>query len=226
MVRIPNLNGRVWIDQFEASVEFVENNAWILHPFNIPLDALDGNGTRYRAVSPLSINASFITDNVKPQAYISQEQASNACLAANKRLCTLAEYMAACSANGSATFPYGEQHIPGACNEGHANPVITVYGNDATFNLTELNNPILDTLPNTLSPSGFYALCTNNVTQTFDMSGNLDEWVSDRTSEGHGVFKGGYFVDATINGPGCTYMTVAHDPTYHDYSLGFRCCYG
>ena len=41
---------------------------------------------------------------------------------------------------------------------------------------------------------------------------------------GHGVFKGGYFVDAKINGNGCEYTTTAHSPDYHDYSLGFRCC--
>ena len=36
---------------------------------------------------------------------------------------------------------------------------------------------------------------------------------------------GGYFVDDKINGLGCHYRTVAHAPTYHDYSLGFRCCF-
>ncbi len=88
-----------------------------------------------------------------------------------------------------------------------------------------MNNPILDTLPNTLTVGGTYSNCTNSVTRTCDMSGNLDEWVADITPEGHGIFKGGYFVDAFINEPGCLYKTVAHAPTYHDYSLGFRCCY-
>jgi hypothetical protein len=35
---------------------------------------------------------------------------------------------------------------------------------------------------------------------------------------------GGFFVDAKLNGPGCTYRTTAHAKTYHDYSTGFRCC--
>jgi len=32
--------------------------------------------------------------------------------------------------------------------------------------------------------------------------GNLDEWVSDVLPNGHGIFKGGFFVDAHINGEG------------------------
>ena len=34
----------------------------------------------------------------------------------------------------------------------------------------------------------------------------------------------GFYVDATLNGPGCTYRTTAHSFEYHDYSTGFRCC--
>ena len=32
------------------------------------------------------------------------------------------------------------------------------------------------------------------------------------------------YVDTHRNGPGCDYATRAHYPTYHDYSIGFRCC--
>ena len=34
----------------------------------------------------------------------------------------------------------------------------------------------------------------------------------------------GFYADAKLNGPGCTYATTAHEFTYHDYSTGFRCC--
>jgi formylglycine-generating enzyme required for sulfatase activity len=87
-----------------------------------------------------------------------------------------------------------------------------------------MNDPRCDNLTNTLRRGGEYFNCTNAEVGTFDMSGNLDEWTGTLTSEGHGIFKGGYFVDAVINGPGCRYMTTAHAPWYHDYSLGFRCC--
>jgi hypothetical protein len=57
------------------------------------------------------------------------------------------------------------------------------------------------------------------------MSGNMDEWINHiNEPAGTGTFKGGFFVDAKINGPGCLYRTIAHATRYHDYSLGFRCC--
>jgi formylglycine-generating enzyme required for sulfatase activity len=52
------------------------------------------------------------------------------------------------------------------------------------------------------------------------MVGNVHEW----TADPKGTFRGGYYLDTHINGDGCDYRTVAHEPTYHDYSTGFRCC--
>ena len=76
------------------------------------------------------------------------------------------------------------------------------------------------------------------------MIGNLHEWVSDTVDqkliddlekddverhdqpwrEGNGIFMGGFYSTTTEHGPGCLFTTVAHEPTYHDYSTGFRCC--
>ena len=76
------------------------------------------------------------------------------------------------------------------------------------------------------------------------MIGNLHEWVSDTITddfvtaleaegverrkqpwrEGNGVFMGGFFSTGSEHGPGCKFTTIAHEPTYHDYSIGFRCC--
>ena len=47
-----------------------------------------------------------------------------------------------------------------------------------------------------------------------------DAWVDDAD----GTFRGGYYMDTSKNGDGCSYHTTAHDFTYHDYSTGFRCC--
>mgnify|MGYP001949009428 CR=1 FL=1 len=55
---------------------------------------------------------------------------------------------------------------------------------------------------------------------TYDLHGNLHEWIADPA----GTFKGGFYVDAVINGSGCAYTTTAHTFDYHDYSTGFRCC--
>ena len=35
---------------------------------------------------------------------------------------------------------------------------------------------------------------------------------------------GGFYSTTSELGPGCYYTTVAHEPRYHDYSTGFRCC--
>ena len=74
--------------------------------------------------------------------------------------------------------------------------------------------------------------------------GNLHEWVSDTAdsafearlrgegvarsfqywSPGNGVFMGGFYSTGGELGPGCSFTTIAHEPRYHDYSTGFRCC--
>ena len=53
-----------------------------------------------------------------------------------------------------------------------------------------------------------------------DMMGNLHEW----TANPAGTFRGGFYVDTTVNGEGCLYDTTAHDVLHWDYSTGFRCC--
>lgn len=203
------------IDQYEAAVD-VNGKRW---PFNMPVDraAIDGRTVAVTGAAPR-----------RPQAYISAVQAAAACAAAGKRLCELSEWLAACRGPKNYTYPYGNVYVPGACNEGRlTNPVNDVFGSNATFNRAEMDDSRLDTLPHTVAPGGNFSRCVS-VFESFDMHGNLHEWVSTRVSTGaragHGIFKGGFFVDARINGPGCLYETTAHDPTYHDYSNGFRCC--
>ncbi len=82
-----------------------------------------------------------------------------------------------------------------------------------------MNDPAINQQPDTLALTGQYATCTNSY-GTFDMVGNLHEWVDDPA----GTFVGGFYVDAELNGSGCTYTTTAHQFGYHDYSTGFRCC--
>jgi hypothetical protein len=54
----------------------------------------------------------------------------------------------------------------------------------------------------------------------FDLMGNLHEWTADPA----GTFRGGFYVDTTLNGEGCLYRTTAHNTLHWDYSTGFRCC--
>jgi hypothetical protein len=85
--------------------------------------------------------------------------------------------------------------------------------------MVEMNDPRLNQLEGTVAPTGAHQGCTNGY-GIFDMVGNLHEW----TSDPNGTFLGGYYLDTRKNGDGCTYRTVVHEFSYHDYSTGFRCC--
>ena len=87
-----------------------------------------------------------------------------------------------------------------------------------------MNDPRLDLLQNTVAEGGKFSKCVSDY-KIYDMHGNMHEWI-DQINEPKetGTFKGGFFVDAKINGKGCYYRTIAHAPIYHDYSIGFRCC--
>ena len=166
---------------------------------------------------------------VKPQGRISGDQAAAACAQAGKRLCTTKEWVKACQGPQKTQYPYGASYEPGACNEfdhknhsGHVSAMHRLFGPNASFDYKTMNDPRLDEMPDTVAPSGSFLKCTNGY-GVYDMVGNLHEWVSDKAG-GKGVFKGGYFEDTHLNGDGCRYMTTAHEPSYHDYSTGFRCC--
>jgi formylglycine-generating enzyme required for sulfatase activity len=166
-----------------------------------------------------------VAPDVVPQAYISQVQARAACAEAGKRLCTAEEYVRACRGpNKSNFYPYGgTQRKHGECNEGKGSFVAMAHGQDfSKLTYEEFNDPKLNQLPNGLAHTGAFPRCVSPE-GAYDMVGNLHEWV-DEESGGHGRFRGGWYGDAENNGPGCLYVTSAHEPTYHDYSTGFRCC--
>ncbi len=124
----------------------------------------------------------------------------------------------------------------------------TFFGNDPMkWTYENFNDPRLDQFEGGLKQAGSYQGCKSPY-GVFDMDGNLHEWVSDKVDSsfqgmpskragwrgwqnkktvstiGNGIFLGAFFNDDEANGAGCHYMTVAHEPVYHDYSTGFRCC--
>ncbi len=83
---------------------------------------------------------------------------------------------------------------------------------------------------NTLQPSvcndngavaatGSHAGCVS-AEGALDLVGNVGEW----TSDPNGTFRGGFFLDFSINGLGCLYRTSAHNVLHSDIYTGFRCC--
>ncbi|MDC0683935.1 SUMF1/EgtB/PvdO family nonheme iron enzyme [Sorangium atrum] len=221
------------IDRYEAHLVTDAGGELAVHPhFKRPEP-----GVRYLARSAAG---------VFPQAYISRVEAKAACVAAGKRLCTRREWLRACRGNGAHRYPYGPRGERGRCNTGKLHLLREVFGEHPPGGWSyerHFNSPDLDQKPGFLARSGEHAGCASEL-GVHDMIGNLHEWVGDMVDgelvirmstegverrdqpwhEGNGVFMGGFFSTTSELGPGCYFTTIAHEPTYHDYSTGFRCC--
>jgi sulfatase modifying factor 1 len=195
--------GGVCIDKYEDALEGQR--------YSESLDGIDASTLRARPAK-----------GIEPQVNISEAQAETACEGVSKRLCTEVEWRAACRGPDNFVYPYGNEYLPGACNEGRPSPVAAVFGVTGG----RADDPRLAEVKNGIAPGGSFPKCVSAV-GAFDMHGNVDEWVSDSSNASdprYGMFLGGFFVDGSENGAGCTYKTTAHFKGYHDYSIGFRCC--
>jgi formylglycine-generating enzyme len=224
--------GRFCVDHFEAQLVELRGDARVPHPPS----ARPRAGVRYAAVN---------RPGVLPQAYVSRTEASAACEASGKRLCTRSEWMTACRGAAGTPFPYGARYEDGRCNLGKRH-LLTLLFPDRVYNLRyeDFNDPSLHARDGFLAPTGAYDGCASStVDAPKDMVGNLHEWVADDatrtvlasilaevprqwqpTAAGNGIFMGGFYSTRHEHGPGCLFTTVAHEPAYHDYSIGFRCC--
>jgi formylglycine-generating enzyme required for sulfatase activity len=176
---------------------------------------------------------------------VSRDVATRACRAAKKRLCSMDEWRRACEGKRHATYPYGSRLRANACNSYKTHLLSQMFGTNAgAWKYDEsFNSPKLLEEPGFLAKTGEYEACESQE-GVFDLVGNLHEWVSDVVTqdlvdrlaeepierrkqpwrEGNGVFMGGFFSTTYEHGPGCGFVTIAHEPRYHDYSIGFRCC--
>lgn len=183
---------------------------------------------------------------VYPQGYISRPEADAACQRSGKRLCRLSEWLEACRGAQNLLFPYGNRYEPETCNTGKQHLLSRLYGDigPSRWKYDEhFNSPALNITPGFLSRTGGYPGCASPH-GVFDLAGNLHEWVSDnvdsllegkipliepirkklRQNFGHGIFMGGFYSTIHQHGYGCLFITIGHEPAYHDYSTGFRCC--
>jgi sulfatase modifying factor 1 len=224
--------GRFCIDRYEAHLATRTPDGAIVPWFHTARPSPD---TRYEARSAPS---------AFPQAYISRVEAAAACKNAGKRLCSIAEWRRACEGRRGTTYPYGESWKANRCNTDKPHLLSIHFGSDARrWRYENFNEPTLDEEPGFLAKAGDYSACVSDA-GVHDLVGNLHEWVSDTVDDalmeklaaedverndqpsrpGNGVFMGGFFSTHQELGPGCKFITVAHEPTYHDYSTGFRCC--
>jgi hypothetical protein len=209
-----DIEGKFCIDKYEASlIEARGSGSAPWSPYQTPLAT-----ATYRAVS--------VKGGV-PQGYISGAQAAAACRNASKRLCEAAEWLQACRGPAGQTYPYGNGYTLQACNEHsrdpkYAGPLQRLHHGAPAYDRTTMNDPRINQLPDTVARSGAHEDCGSPY-GVYDLVGNLHEWTAER-NKANGVFRGGYFNEAELNGSGCGYKTTAHLFEYHDYSTGFRCC--
>jgi hypothetical protein len=142
---------------------------------------------------------------VAPWTRVSLEEAMAACENAGKRLCTRDEWIAACRGPEDTDFPYGGFYVYEACNG--------------------------DGVATAPAATGSYEDCEGGFPGLFDLSGNVEEWVSTPAEppdpDGGTLFYhplGGSFqasaeqLECTPRGSG-GYAAHMRMP-----DLGFRCC--
>ncbi|HOX59994.1 MAG TPA: MopE-related protein [Verrucomicrobiota bacterium] len=196
-VMVPNRNyPNSWIDAYELTV------------FENP----DCSGARfaegsddYPATWPAGEGASTelyacSLPGLVPSGYLSWNRAQRACQAQGKQLCNREMFVRACTDGLGQFFPYGFSFSEGLCNDPMVGPLQA-------------------------AAAGSYPTCAVG-NGTFDMSGNLAEWVSDDSLShpGQGVLASWSF-DRRIcwEGVGC----YTADPSYQqdrDYLISLLDC--
>jgi hypothetical protein len=167
-------------------------------------------------------------EGAHPATMVSWYGAQATCETRGKRLCWASEWTAACEGPEHTPFPYGWARDHDKCNfdnfyidparsHGGKGPLL-MYSRDAG-----VRGPELARLDQSV-PSGSIASCRSGF-GVFDMTGNVDEWVtSDRPpveqSKWSGLKGGGW---GHVRSQ-CRPMTASHDPSFAYYFVGFRCC--
>ncbi len=131
---------------------------------------------------------------VLPWQVGSNAEASLACEAAGKRLCSLSEWQMACEGPGQTVYAYGASYNPTTCNG------IDAFGGN--FHL---------------APTGSFPACTN-AWGVFDMNGNVWEHVAGGTDMT--VRGGAYNCSDSVTYHRCDYIPANWTPS----AKGFRCC--
>ena len=121
--------------------------------------------------------------------------ASVACGTAGKRLCTDAEWLAACAGPAGRAYPYGETYDASACRGDNVGDV-----------------PVA---------SGTMTRCEGGLPGLFDMSGNVREW-SGSTDGAYVTARGGGYGDRPED-LDCA-ATVSFAAAVSSAAVGFRCC--
>lgn len=146
------------------------------------------------------------------------------CGAHGKRLCTEDEWIAACAGEERRTYPYGEEHVDGRCNDDQPWRAVQE-GTLAKWPAPEAKAHVKEL--DQATPSGAKRQCVSR-DGVYDLTGNVEEWVVRTREHANGwpyVLIGCYWSGCYGgNKPTCHSTNNAHGPEFRFYETGFRCC--
>lgn len=181
-------------------------------------DSLDFYIYRYEASRPdadgtgggISSTRACSKAGAQPWSHATFAAATTACTAAGLRLCSAAEWQAACEGASHLKYPYGAAYVAATCNG----------TNHDTLPGGAIDNNVL--------PAGAMNSCVST-DSTFDMSGNLKEWTNDlqgttgSPAENIYVLRGGSYESPELGLTCQTTLSRASASTVLP-NVGFRCC--
>ncbi len=160
----------------------------------------------------------------KPLVMQSANDANEWCSDHHKRMCTEDEWISACQGEERRTYPYGNEHVDGRCND------------DKPWQ--KVDEAVLAKWPSPeakahakdiyqATPSGSKHKCASE-SGARDMTGNVEEWVvrtRDHANDFPYILIGCYWSGCYGgNKPTCHSTNNAHGPSFRFYETGFRCC--
>jgi formylglycine-generating enzyme required for sulfatase activity len=146
------------------------------------------------------------------------------CKEKGKRLCTEDEWDTACEGPNQSTYPYGDTHVDGQCNDDRTWKVVDE-GALNTWPAAAAQNEVEKLWQGSLS--GADPGCVSGY-GVYDMTGNVEEWVvrtKPHVNSYPHVLKGCYWAGCFGGSkPTCQSTNPAHADGFMYYETGFRCC--
>jgi formylglycine-generating enzyme required for sulfatase activity len=171
------------------------------------------------------------------------DEAASWCDARGKRLCFDDEWTQACAGPDGWSYPYGDTHEPGVCNDdktwlAYNQDLLNGWPWTVETDAIETLGQLLDTVramgtgPKAAADhvealyqgtaAGTKTGCVGSA-GVFDLEGNVEEWTRRRDGgepSFHGNLKGRYWAEPRT----CQQGVITHGDTFRFYEIGFRCC--
>lgn len=170
-------------------------------------------------------------------------EAADWCAARGRRLCFDDEWQDACEGPAELRYPYGDEHVPGLCNDDelwrvYSQTLLNGWPGAAAHAEIETLDELFATAAEASTsgaaaaehveslyqgePAGANPEC-RGVVEVFDLVGNVEEWTRRRDGgerDFHGALKGRYWAESRT----CQSSVTTHGDSFRFYEIGFRCC--